>query len=61
MNEFNNFLVSGTKGSAVYNDYKELMLRFVTILCNGDKEYKKMLPDYVKKKYYPIEECLKVC
>jgi hypothetical protein len=41
MNEYNNMLVSGDRGNnKVYNEYKELILRFVRILCNGGKKYK---------------------
>lgn len=49
----------GKLQSRLYNDYKQLILRFITILCQ--KKYRSKIVEYVKKKYYPIEECLKIC
>jgi len=45
--------------SSIYNDYKDLILKFVNILC--EKKFRGKLVDYVKKKYFPIQECLKIC
>lgn len=40
----------------MYDDYKELIVRFVKVLC--EKKYRCKLAEYVKKKYYPVDECL---
>ena len=45
--------------SRAYDLYKDLMLRFVKILCS--KKFRPHLVEYVKKKYFPIVECLEIC
>jgi hypothetical protein len=42
--------------SISYNVYKDLMLKFVTVLC--EKKFRSKLVEFVKKKYFPIVECL---
>ena len=49
-------VVMGERGSRVYTEYKELMVRFVRTLC--EKKHKGKLCEYVSKKYFPIEESL---
>jgi hypothetical protein len=55
---------SGSNNSSqnLYQRYKELILRFVKVLLNsiGEKRYRGMLADFVKKKYVPIEESSKI-
>ncbi len=60
MKEYNSIIMSGNRiTSRSYNDYKELMLIFIRVLCG--KTYKSKIVEYVKKSYYPIPECLKIC
>lgn len=59
MEEYNNVIMSGHKYiSTFYNIYKDLILIFTRILC--EKKYRSKIGDYVKKKYYPIDDCLKI-
>lgn len=52
-------MISGGRlSSKLYNEYKELMLRFIQVLC--EKKYRIKLAEYVKKKYYPADECLSI-
>jgi hypothetical protein len=41
-----------------YQMYKELMLRVVKVLLSliGDKRYRGLLVDFVKKKFVPLED-----
>ena len=55
--EYNSLMISGGKlSSRLYNEYNHLILRFVRVLC--EKKYRSKLAEYVKKKYYPVDECL---
>jgi hypothetical protein len=45
--------------SRSYNLYKDLMLRFVRVLC--EKKFRPKLVEFVKKKYFPIVDCLQIC
>lgn len=57
--EYSKIILAGGKvNNRFYDDFKDLMLRFVKTLC--EKKYKSKLSEYVKKKYFPIEESLKV-
>lgn len=59
MEEHNNVIMSGGRNkSAFYNCYKEMILIFTRILC--EKKYRSKIGDFVKKKYYPIDDCLKI-
>ena len=51
-----------TANGSGYAKYKELMLRFVKILLLiiGEKRYRGMLAEFVRKKYVPIEESYKI-
>jgi hypothetical protein len=42
--------------------FKEIMLRFVKCLLSiiGDKRYRGLLTDFVKKKFVPLEEALAI-
>lgn len=58
--EYSQILMSGGRHkSKVYSDFKELILRFIRILCG--RKYRNKITEYVKHKYYPIDECLKIC
>lgn len=47
-----NFIGGGKMISKYYDEYKNLMLKFIRTMC--DKKYKGKLIEYVSKKYYPI-------
>ena len=52
-------MVSKAEGN-LYAIYKQLMIRFVKVLIQiiGDKRYRGMLAEFIKKKYVPIEESI---
>lgn len=61
MQEHQNLMLGGggmQLNGGQYSKYKELMLRFINVLLPiiGEKKYRGMLAEYVKKKYVPIEE-----
>jgi len=43
--------------SKIYNEYKDLLLKFVYILCSS-RRYRSRLVSYIKRSYFPIQECL---
>lgn len=55
--EYNSLMMSGGRlSSRLYNEYKHLMLKFVKVL--SERKYRNKLAEYVKKKYYPADDCL---
>jgi len=39
--------------------YKDLILKLVEILC--EKKYKSKAMEYMRRDYFPIEQCLEIC
>jgi hypothetical protein len=57
---YNSSLIEGQKVFGPENEYHELMMRMLTILCKERKQRSKVI-EYVSRSYFPIDECLAIC